>query len=41
MEDANEAAHQRCDQSVLAELIAVGCAPDNSRYLHVVGPTLV
>ncbi len=41
MEDANETAHQRCKQAVLAELIAVGCAPDNPIDLYMVGPALV
>ena len=41
MEDANQTTHQRCKQVVLAELIAVGCAPDNPIDLYLVGPTLV
>ena len=41
MEDANQTAHQRCKQAVLAELIAVGCAPDNPVDLYLVGPILV
>lgn len=41
MEDANQTTHQRCKQAVLAELIAVGCTPDNPIDLYLVGPTLV
>lgn len=41
MEDANETAHQRCKQAVLAEVIAVGCTSDNPIDLYLVGPTLV
>lgn len=41
MEDANQTAHQLCKQAVLAELIAVGCTPDNPIDLYLVGPTLV
>ena len=41
MEDANQTAHQRCKQAVLAEMIAAGCTPDHPIDLYLVGPTLV
>lgn len=41
MPDQPNTPHQNCKQAVLAELIAVGCAPDNPVDLYLVGPTLV
>ncbi|ANH05020.1 hypothetical protein [Shinella sp. HZN7] len=41
MPDQPKTPHQNCKQAVLAELIAVGCAPDNPVDLYLVGPPLV
>lgn len=41
MPDQTKTAHSSCKEAVMAELTAVGCAPDNPVDLYLVGPTLV